>query len=246
LSRRVDWNVRGQFTQTVYSDDTAQYVLGAFSDLDIRLSDQWRANLSYNRQKPAGFTPFRFDFVSRYESLDLRVSCQQGDRLMFSLSGGRDLERNRYRDIILRLQYSPNQSYYASLSTGYSIENTELRDVLLRLSLFSGDRFELDTTTRYSPRTHDISRIRAYLYWQVTDKWRIEGITGFNGFTNEFDFNQFRITRDLHCWEAFLTWDQQRRELRLDLALKAFPGLDTRFGVGATGQALDVSAGQIF
>jgi hypothetical protein len=46
----------------------------------------------------------------------------------------------------------------------------------------------------------------------------------------ELSFNQVRVTRDLHCFNLYATYDQQRKEFRLDLALKAFPFVDTRLG----------------
>lgn len=238
--------VGGSFRQTLYSNDTAQYVLNYYSELDNELSRDWNLRLGYRKQRPAGFTPFRLDFASRYESADLRLSFNQNDRQQFSLSGGYDFERRRYRDMIFRYQLMPNDTYYLSLSGGYDLENGEFRDFLTRLELRRHERFSLDLNTRYSPRLGQLTRINAYLYCKPHRFWEFEALSGYNGFTNHFDFNQIKVTRDLHCWQAFLTYDQQRREFRLDLALKAFPAFDTRFGVGQSGQGLNTSVGQVF
>jgi len=246
LSSQTDLKVDGSFRQTLYSNDTAQYVFNYGSELDSDFAPNWNFNLDYRKQQPAGYTPYRLDYSSRYESLDARIGFDQNGRQQLSLLSGYDFERSQYRDLLLRYQLMPNDTYYLSLSTGYDLENGELRDILTRVNIASRERLNLDLNTRYSPRLGQLARVNTQLYWQPHRLWQIEALSGWNGFTDRFDFNQVKVTRDLHCWEAFFTWDQQRREMRLDLALKAFPAFDTRFGVGQSGQWLNTSVGQQF
>jgi LPS-assembly protein len=246
LSSQTDLRVDGSFRQTLYSNDTAQYVLNYGSEVDSDFARNWNFNVDYRKQQPAGFSPYRLDYASRYESLDARLAFDQDGRQQLSLLSGFDFERSQYRDLLLRYQLMPNDTYYLSLSTGYDLENGELRDLLTRVNVASGEKLNLDLNTRYSPRLGQLARVNTQLFWRPHRLWQVEALSGWNGFTDRFDFNQVKVTRDLHCWEAFLTWDQQRREMRLDLALKAFPAFDTRFGVGQAGQSLNTSVGQQF
>ncbi len=85
---------------------------------------------------------------------------------------------------------------------------------------------------------------------RIGSKWRLEGIASWNGMASKFDYKSFRLTRDLHCWEASLSYNDEtgfRRDkgFSLEFRIKAFPGVD-RFGIGQYGQAVDVSMGEYY
>ena len=236
----------GAFQQSFYSDNSAQYVVNYRSELKRQLDRHWSGTVTYSRQAPSGFTPFRFDYSRAFDSVDSVLQYNLGDRMRINFSAGLDLSQDIYRDAILRYQFIPNETYYFSLSTGYDINNSEFRDVLTRFKLFHKDRLNFNVTTRYNPVTDDLSRVNAYLDWRVGERWGIQALSGYNGFTRDFDYNQVKVRRTFHDWHAFLTYDDQRREMRFDLALKAFPFFDTRFGVGESGELLDTSGGEIY
>ncbi|MBI3921408.1 MAG: LPS-assembly protein LptD [Armatimonadetes bacterium] len=246
LGEATTFNLAGAFQQSFYSDDTAQYVVNYRSELQHKFDQHWSSTTSYSRQAHSGFTPFRFDLSHAFGSVDSTLAYNSGNKFRLNLSSGYDLGQGLYRDAIVRLQYSPNDTYYVSMSTGYDINNSELRDVLTRLRLFWQDRLTFNVTTRYTPITHELSRVNAYLDWRLGKRWAVQSLSGYNGFTGTFDYNQFKVTRSFHDWDAYFTYDQQRREARLDVALKAFPLFDTRFGVGRSGELLDTSGGEIY
>ena len=69
--------------------------------------------------------------------------------------------------------------------------------------------------------------------------------SGYDGYGKSFDFSQIRITRDLHCFNLYATYDGQRQELRFDLAIKAFPFADTRFGRNQFSEGFDPFVGDV-
>ena len=78
--------------------------------------------------------------------------------------------------------------------------------------------------------------------------WKLQGIAGWNAYTNGFDYRAFRLTKDLHCLEATITYTddvgyRNASGLRFDLKIKAFPTQDL-FGIGQYGQAIDTSMGE--
>ncbi len=75
-------------------------------------------------------------------------------------------------------------------------------------------------------------------------------MAGWNGVTDQFDYIQCMLTRDLHCWEASLVFVDQGgfyrdQSVMLNLRIKAFPFF-RNFGVGTFGEALDTSVGQVY
>jgi len=73
--------------------------------------------------------------------------------------------------------------------------------------------------------------------------WKIEGIYGYNGYTNKLEELDLALTRDLHCWVASLLYNKRRKELTFNLYLKAFPIQLRPLGLGEEGQYIGTSVG---
>ncbi|HID07083.1 MAG TPA: hypothetical protein EYP10_08030, partial [Armatimonadetes bacterium] len=72
LSSRLSLLTSGRFEQCFYDDGTAQYIYDLRSQLEWSWGRRSRVQLGYQLQKPHGWTPFRFDRYTPYESTDLR------------------------------------------------------------------------------------------------------------------------------------------------------------------------------
>lgn len=236
----------GRFDQSFYSNDTAQYNYDYNLELQNKIGGL-SFSAAYFKGRMYGYTPFQFDFYSPSESIDFIGSYQPSQKFQLNVSSGRDLQTGFTRDIDTRLQWQPAKSLYASFGSTYSPETHTFGDVVSNLRLdrrkarFLGGTVDLGL--RYSPDLGRLSRVNAQMDILATRKTRIELLTGYNGFSRQIDFNQIRVTRDLHCFNLFATYDQSRKELRFDLALKAFPFVDSRYGIGQFGQGLDPRIG---
>jgi len=238
----------GRFEQAFYSNDTARYNYDYTLNLNNTLGPlSFQAN--YYKQRTFGYTPFQFDFLTPSESLDLTASFQPGPKLRVNVSSGRDLQNSFSRDIIARVQLAPTPSVYASLGASYSPETNAFGDIIGNFRFARNpDKFlggSLDLGVRYSSQTNELARINAAADLYVTKKIRVQALSSYSGFTKTFDLNQIRIAHDLHCFNLFTTYDQQRKQVRFDLALKAFPFLDTRFGQGQLGEGFDPFVGDV-
>jgi hypothetical protein len=69
---------------------------------------------------------------------------------------------------------------------------------------------------------------------------------GYNGATQDLDFLETRITRDLHCWIGSLAYSLSQKEVRLNFGLKALGGGDWEYGLGGQGQWLTSRSGQYY
>jgi hypothetical protein len=245
----------GNFEQAFYSDDTARYNY-AYNLTSNSTAGPAQLQFNYSKQRTYGFTPFQFDFASPGEYLDYTFSLQSGEKLRFNLSGGRDIQNSFSRDIIARAQFVPNDKVYASLGTSYRVQNdesastgTKFGDIYANVRLarnrnrFGGGQVALGV--RYSPNGQGLTRANGSLDINLGKRTRVQALAGYDGFAKQFDFTQVRITRDLHCFNLYATYDGQTKELRFDLAIKAFPFADTRFGRNQFSEGFDASVGDV-
>ncbi len=240
------------FKQFVYGDDTAQYSWDADAQVSKKLSDTSAFALTYRYQRPRGFTPFRFDYVGKYNILNASLDLKQGDRYKVSLLGGYNFEQPQFpwQDSVLRFSIQPTPSFLLYTATGYDFNRGQWRQVINQVRVRAGQDFKLDLGSRYDPLAGKLAVLRGSLDTPVGDKDRVQAIAGWNGLTNSFDYRSFKITRDLHCWEASIIFVDQggfynNRGVYFNVRIKAFPYLDN-FGIGNFGQALDTSVGQVY
>lgn len=245
---RSELNVGGAFEQAFYSDDTARYTYAYNFNLKNTLG-RFSTQLNYFKQRTLGFTPFFFDFQPPGETVEATASYEPSQKFRLNLSTGRDLQNGFTRDVIGSLQLKPSRHFYASLAAIYSPETKTFGAITsnIRIArppnrLLGGN---LDMGIRYSADSGQLERVNATADIFVTGKTRVQALTSYNGFSKEFDLNQVRVTRDMHCFNLFVTFDQQRKQLRLDLSLKALPFLDTRFGQSRLGEGFDPFVGQV-
>ena len=240
------------FKQFVYGDNTAQYSIDTSAQLSKKLGDTSTFALTYRYQRPRGFTPFRFDFVGKYNIINASLNLEANDRFKLSLIGGYNFDQPNFpwQDSVLRFSFQPTPSVLLYTATGYDFNRRMWRQVINQLRVRHRDVFKLDIGTRYDPTTGKLATVATQLDTPLGSKNRLQAVAGWNGLTNSFDYRSIRLTRDLHCWEASLTYvDQggfyQNQGVYLNLRIKAFPLLDD-FGVGNFGQALDTSVGQVY
>jgi hypothetical protein len=253
---RSELSVGAGFNQTLYSNDTARYQYAydfSWNNFIGRRGEGRNAPLNfqvnYLKLRPVGYTPFNFDFVSPNEFVDVRGIFEPSRKLRLEVAGGRDLQNNVNRDITSTLRVAPSRQFNFDLSSSYSTERSQLNDVTGNFYVTrESDRFlngSLVFAFRYNPQQSTFTTINTAGDIRFGRKTRLQFFTGYNGQSKQFDFQQFRVVRDIHCFNLFATYDNQRREFRVDLALKAFPFLDTRLGQTRFGEGFDPQVGAV-
>lgn len=252
IGSKTDLNLTAGYRQAYYDSDAAQYMLKLNGVMTTRFNDYLKTRLTYNYQQPEGFSPFLFDYTGTYNYTRLVFDYQDNKKLRWSLSTGYDLKSDSYpwQDLALRLTANPSSKYAYSISTGYDINNSKWRSLITQFRVLDTDGINLDLGTRYDIQQGKLSLARGLFKIPIGKKWRVDGITGWNGTTGKFDYKSFRLTRDLHCWEASITYNdetgfRENKGISLDFRIKAFPGVD-RFGIGQYGQAIDTSMGEFY
>ncbi|MFQ5809416.1 MAG: hypothetical protein ACE5JM_07345, partial [Armatimonadota bacterium] len=236
-----------QVRQGFYSDGTAQYVLGAHIGLEKRYGERWQSDISYDMTDPHGFSPLRFDSVGIRSAarwgLTRRADSFSGS--LVQLTGGFDFQRNRHYDMLLRSRFPLARGMLLQLSSGYSLERDTFRPLLMELDRVRPGGIGFGISTRYDMEQQQLGRVRGTLDWPLR-KWHLEVLAGYNGIRQELDFADVRVTRDLHCWTATLTYSKQQRSVMLNVGIKAFPVGTPRLGQGIRGQGFDLDQGALY
>lgn len=240
------------FKQFAYGDNTAQYSVDASAQLSKKLAETSTFALTYRYQRPRGFTPFRFDYVGKYNIINASLNLEPTEKFKLSFIGGYNFDQPNFpwQDSVVRFTIQPSKSLLFYTATGYDFNRAQWRQVINQLRVRHGDSFKLDLGSRYDPTRGKLATVAGSLDTPLGAKNRIQAVAGWNGMTGAFDYRSIRVTRDLHCWEASLTYVDQggfymNQGIYLNLRIKAFPLLDD-FGVGNFGQALDTSVGQVY
>jgi len=237
--------------QTYYASDMAQYILKTGTTFTSNLSDYMRARISYSYQRPEGFSPFLFDYSGKYNYARAVVDYQQSKLMKWSISSGYDWYSpyTPWQDIALHLSSHPNSQFGYSVGAGYNLNNSLWKTLTFQYQLNMPKRVSIDLGSQYDTQRHSLLT-RGRFDWRINELWRIEGITSWNGDIKKFDYRAFRLTRDLHCMEAMITYTDEsgfnvNRGFSFDLRIKALPFLD-RFGINQYGQRIDTTMGQYY
>ena len=236
----------GNFDQAFYSDNFERYNYGYNFNL-INTLGNLTLQANYFNARTFGATPFQFDYFTPSENIDYTLSYNKGSTLRFNLSGGSDIMNSYQRDLIFNAQFAPTPSFYGSLGTSYALENSNFGEIYGNFNLARNRRkFGGGTLAfgfRYDPNGRGLTRANVSADVNLGKKTRVQGLTSYSGFSKKFEFTQIRVIQDLHCFNLYLNYDNQRNQIRVDLALKAFPFADTRFGRNVLSEGFDSSVG---
>ncbi len=234
---RVSFN--GNLQQTVYGDvdTTAMYTYNG--GLNLQSSNGTLSNnLRYNRVRMGGYTPFRFDSIYPNQIVGDTIQYRTGNMNLY-LNAGKDLDANRWDDVNLRLDHSLGTRFKASHTLGYDPNIGVWRDLNSQFSWDNGESVLLHSNTIYNMELGKMRRVSGDLTLKPTEKWRIRWLTGYDFVAKQFLYNEYLVTRDLHCWDMSIYYSQQQKSYYMYLRLKALDLPMPRFGTGRGGQILD-------
>ena len=232
----------GRFRQLFYSDDSAQWVGEVHTEYRRELSGTWNSRVSFDYVRPNGYSPLRLDLVSPSSIAYLQLVRLVPDKMRVDLTFGRDLHNNYFHDAILRSEFMFSPRNRLELQGGYSVEAAQWRPINMRWIYATPRRWWSALTVNYDLDDSELTNVSMDIDYEPTDKWRVQFLGGYSSFGG-FDQADFRITRDLHCMLASLTYIQSTGEIRLGLGIKAFPSATRTFGIGQRGQYFESNFG---
>ncbi len=245
LGDSTSMTITGGFDQAFYDDGSARYRVGGNLDLTSDFGAGWNGRVSHRYSSVDGYSPLRRDYAGRYQNTSLAIVQQSPDRSRLELTGGYDFVEDRWQELRLRGWLAATGRDRVELVAGYALHDSLWRPVQFRWTHAAPWDIYLALSSRYDIKDGKFTDADLEFDWRVSDKWRLEGITTYSGYRDELDQLNLRLTRDLHCWVANLTYNMEMDEIRLNLGIKAFPFEDRDWTLGRGGARLG-SYGQYY
>jgi hypothetical protein len=252
---RLKLDYSADFHQGIYSDDTAQYVLGAGSNLRYDLGGTTGVNLRYNYLRPFGYTPLLVDDTGYTNYLSSDLNFRPIKSLLLGAQTGFDFARRQedqigWQQIGLRSEFQPAKYFLLRGLYTYDPYNKSWEDVRMDLTYVPGAT-NVTISSDYDAETHIWTTVDLMVQNFKWGKLTSSTALDYDGYLKQFDSEQFSFTYDLHCAEAVFALQQTNygfdsgRSVSFFIRIKAFP-FDTPFGAGTRGQPIGLSSGSNF
>lgn len=223
ISDNVEMTTTLNYDQSFFSEGSALYNLGGTMNLNMEFGDNWYSRLSYRKAIVEGFSPLRRSYGGVYDYSTFSLVQQSPNLSRFELTGGFDHKRDQWRELRLRGWYNASERDRLELVSGYSLDDSTWRPVQVRWTHAAPWKLYLALSSTYDIDDGKLDSADLEFDWRIDDRWQFAGLTTYSGYQGDLDDLSLRLTRDLHCWLATLTWDSDYDELRLNLGIKAFP-----------------------
>jgi hypothetical protein len=234
-----------RFRQSWFDDGSAQYNTYFNGELRHAVDAHWHTRIGYGYAATRGFAPLRLDYGGRSNEIQWQLVRLSPDRSRVELSSGFDFISDVFRDLRLLAEIRSSANSYWRIQTAYSLDRSKWWPIILRYTT-AGRALYLDLTSRYDIETSKLATVTADADLQLGRWWRAEFVGSYSGFTGRLDQADLRITRDLHCLVAQLTYTKWPRELSFAIGIKAFPAAQRMLGIGATGAYLPSAPGEYY
>ena len=211
------------YDQNFFSDGSALYNLGGTVNLDMTFGSRLNLRAAHRKAIVEGYSPLRRSYGGVYDYSTLSVVHQVPDHSRFELTGGFDFSRDQWRELRLRGWYNASERDRLEMVSGYSLDDSTWRPLQVRWTHATPWEIYLALSSTYDLDDEALDRADLEFDWRIDDRWQFAGLTTYSGYQDKLDDLSLRVTRDLHCWLATLTWDSDHDELRLNLGIKAFP-----------------------
>lgn len=242
---RLSFGTSGKFLQGLYSDDTAQYVLGYDGKLEYAYGGRSSFGVNYARQRQFGYTPLATDFSGRNDTMNLDWIHAPDENARFTVGTSYDFEQastqgTPWQSVNVTGQYQTSatnrllfSSYYDTFSQVWSSSRLEGQWKWGSSEWAAGVRYDGSRAQWAGANL----QVRGFRSGKITT----DAFFGYNGYTQQMEAQQFRFAYNLHCWEAVLEITDTKvgfrpgRTIGLFVRVKALPFTDN-FGVGSRGQ----------
>jgi hypothetical protein len=255
LSRSTQLSINSGFQQYFYGEGAAQYVIRSNATLTQQWNRRSGINFTYAYQRPRGGTPFRFDQLGQYHTLNTDIGFLDDSRLQLTARIGYDFAqsgfggfRQPWQTLAINLLARPAPWARLQNLLSYDPNNGRMQNIISDLRFRGRNDFSLDMVARYDPVRHKFGNINSYVNLPIGNLWRVVALLQYNGYLKRFESRNIQVVRDLHCLEASLTYIdnpfgyRNDRQIYFQVRIKAIP-IFQRFGTGQFGQAIDTGIG---
>jgi len=210
------------------------------------LPGHWQTRLTGSYVHPEGFSPLQLDLTSPAASLNFEAVRLVADKMRVDFTCGRDIQNGYYQDAVLRGEFMLSKRDRIEMQSGYSIQLSQLRPLDLRWIFATQRTWWSALTLNYNLDQTSLTDISLDMDWTPSPKWRVQFLSGFSDDFTTLNQADIRITRDLHCMLAQLTYSNSTHMIMFGLGIKAFPSNSQTFGIGSQGQYFESNYGDSY
>lgn len=255
LPRDSRWNYGLRFKQGMYSDDTAQYVLGGNLGGRWSISKRTYIGMRYEYLRPEGYTPLSIDRSGNTNIAYGELQYEPHRTLVISAQSAYDFlqikqRRPAWQTVGLRTDWEPNDKFRLRSNAQYDSFRQVWSNVRFDLGWRVSQGF-VSVGTRFDGERHTWGNFNILADGLTWKRLKASVAVSYNGYTKQFEARHLSLTYDLHCAEAILqiidnpVGFRKGTEVSFFIRLKALP-FDTPFGFGRRGQAVGSGAGTGF
>jgi len=159
----------------------------------------------------AGFSPYEFYIANNNRDIDI-------DKFLFLRNGNRKLAR--FKSATLRVNTRFSDKDFNSTETSDKGTETQIWEIneyperfldfnqkwSVNLSYVLGFSKQYNQTALTDSVAITQNNLNVNFDFTLTDKWKLNGSSGYNFKTKELTYTRLNITRDLHCWQMSFNW----------------------------------------
>jgi hypothetical protein len=254
--KRAKLNLDGRFQQGMYSDGTAQFILGLGTAFSYSLGTGTALNLRYNYLRPYGYSPLVIDQTGKTNLISGDLSYRPWKPFLIGVQSAYDLEAIRlgnptgYQYVGVRTEYAISNWFTFRTLSNYDTFQQSWNSVRLDVAYRPGATF-VSLGSQYDGQRHVWGSANLFIDGFKWGRFRASTLLQYNGYLKKFQTQHYSFIYDLHCAEAVLeildnqTGFRPGRQVIFFLRIKAFP-FNSPFGAGSFGQALGTGGGVRF
>lgn len=206
-----NFSISSYMDQTFYGSGEARYIINTNMNLNNNIANHFRSTLNFSSNIPNGFSPFSFDGVgSSYHSMSYQMELYDENIWRFSMNTGYNITNETFNPIVTRFDFRPRNNLIFNFGFAYDLNQ------------------------------HKAQTFDTHLDLTVHPEWRFEYASTYNFYSNQFGNQDFKLTKDCHCWLWSMVYRTYRDEFLIQIAIKAFPYESFKIGASPEGPILPI------
>jgi len=254
-TERLTFDTAANFRQGIYSDGTAQYVLGLNENIRYKLGSDTGLNVRYGYLRPYGYSPLSIDSTGQTNFISTDLNARPIRSVLLGAQTGYDLLRLQKSEIAwqqlgIRSEWTPRAGILLRGLYTYDTFNQAFSQLRFDFTAI-GKQTRFNANAQYDGLQHTWSTLNGSIDGLRIGRTKISALATYNGYLKKFDTKQYAFTYDLHCAEAVLAIQENNfgfrpgRQVYLMVRIKALP-YDLPFGTGTRGQGVGFGSGTNF
>lgn len=245
LTRNTTLSPAANYIQDWYNNHDAQYSAGVAPSLTIQHTRAFSTNLNYNWVESRGYTPLFSDHRGSASTAGGLFTFNWNKKYVLTLNSGYDFKSRIYQLLVAKFitkPYDPSDRFMTETTAEYDFNRSKPRNLTQSLLFKPSDDTGYKTVFYYDLEKDKGMRWDNELNAKLGKWWQMAYKNSYNPRTGKFLYNDFLFIRDLHCWEARISYRRQTfNQFFVELSLKAFPTEKVKLGVDPQGVAYEAS-----